>query len=247
MLLVNPNVPERVECGPENARRVYLVRPPTVYERVKWRRAVAAAGGRYHGPLALLGALADGVRALMAGSPDELRDAVLSKIDAHRANMIAFGESARDADLADDEQRKEFTASGEAMAESGRALAVTESEVFSAYPVYAQMAADDQTYWEIAGIEAARLFLTGWEGFDAEFRRSSSSCASDDSLAAIPEGDFASIGLFIDRMTRITASQRKNLSLPASTPPAGATSTKSTRVPRGGSPKATHGTRRNLQ
>lgn len=246
MLLVNPNVPERVECGPANARRVYLVKPPTVYERVKWRRAVAASGGRYHGPLALLGALADGVRALMADSPDELRDAVLSKVDAHRANMIAFGESAREADLADEEQKKEFAASGAAMAASGRALAVTESEVLTAYPAYAQMAADDETYWEVAGIEATRLFLTGWEGIDAPFSRGASG-ASEDALAAIPEGDFASIGLFIDRMSRVTAAQRKNSLSPASMRPAGATSTKSSRTKTAASPKATNGTRQKLQ
>jgi hypothetical protein len=246
MLLVNPNVPERVECGPENARRIYFVRPPTVYERVKWRRAVAAAGGRYHGPLALLGALSDGVSALMGDSPAELREAVLSKIDAHRANMLAFGEAAR-GDLDDAEGRKEFAAAGMAMAESGRALAVTEAEVLASYPAYAQMAADDQTYWEIAGIEASRLFLSGWEGIDVEFSRSAAAGAADAVLAAIPEGDFASIGLFVDRMTRISASQRKNSSSPASTPPAGATSTRSSRTTKGGSPKATNGARQKLQ
>jgi hypothetical protein len=50
-LLVDPQTPERLEIGSS----VYLLKPPSVMERARWRRAIVAAGGRRHGQIAPAG------------------------------------------------------------------------------------------------------------------------------------------------------------------------------------------------
>jgi len=225
------NEPERLELGLESDRRVYLLKPPSVYERVKFRRAVSAAGGRLHGQLSLIEALGRAVVELMAESPPEARDAVLAKIEAHRVKAVECMEAARALQFEESEDtRRAFAAAAAALAESGRGLVVIEAEAVGAHPAYAQMVADDAVYWEIAGIEGARLFLMGWEGITGKFARNAGGL-SEASLAAISQGDFAVIGAKIESLCRVSETQRKNFSSPPATPPGGNSSMPSSPVP----------------
>jgi len=223
MLLSSPKDAHRLECGPDDDRRVYLFKTPEVYERHKFRRAVAAAGGRRHGPGALLNALSAGVREIMADSPAEARDAVLRKIEEHRALMVAQGALASTVDIDDEAQSKMFVEKARAIETSGQELFVIECQVTAAYPRFAQMQADEEVYWGIAGAEGARLFLTAWEGFDEPLQRADGVLTSA-SLAAIPEEDLSAIGLKIDQLIRLSGRQRKNSSSPAASRSAGETS-----------------------
>lgn len=222
-LLVDTKTPERLEIGD----KAYLLRPPTVAERTRWRRAIAAAGGKQHGQVALLLCMADGVRALMADQPD-LRDPLLARIDAHRHNLTDLAVSATtgafdNRDEMTDEQRAALQARFDALDEGSKGLAVIETAVSAAYPRYADMVAADLVYGQIAGIEGARLFLVGWEGFDGDVVRGANG-VSEDSLAQIPEGHLPRIGMAVEALTRVSEKQRKNSASPPLSSSGGETS-----------------------
>jgi hypothetical protein len=204
--------PQKLELGPDDARRVYWLTPPKLHERNQWRRAILANGGKRHGRLALLDIMAAGVAALMEGEPPEIIEALLAKIGRARQSTLdwiaAINEGEPDADIA-----VLFDQSEAAM----RDLAAIEEECVAHWPPYAAALADDATYWPTAGIEGARIFLTGWEGLEdaPRFKRSRLGVA-DELLAVIPEQDHGPIGLFLDRLARVTEPERKNSSsLPA--------------------------------
>jgi hypothetical protein len=221
MLSVISNDPVRLELGLPGAERVYLLKIPALLERAKWRSAIARAGGRYHGQIALLDCLRDGVATLMKDSPEALVGALLGRIEKHRDNLLGVHVSAMAmGEAATDEDRAAFQAAIERLGESGRDLAVVEMEVVQNYPRYAAMVADDQIFWQIAGIEGARLFLQGWEGIDAPFRRLANVIA-DAVLENIPEDDLSAIGRKLDELSRLSDRTRKNFSTPSSTPSGG--------------------------
>lgn len=221
-LLVDPKQPEPITIGD----RTYMMRPATVAERSRWRRAIAAAGGRQHGPAGLLNCLSAGVRLLMKDSAPEIRDAVLAKVDAQRDRIIDFFQAARASAATGDDsaaERDAFIAAGRAMNEGDADLAVIVAEVTANYPAYAQMVADEATYWPICGLEALRMFCTGWTGIGAPCERGAGGL-TDESLAEVPEGDLPTIGSLYENLIRVTPSQRKNLLSRRHSSPAGETS-----------------------
>lgn len=206
--------PEKLEIGPENARRVYWLKRPVLHERANWRRATAACGGKFNGTDALLDLLGEGIRQLMTGQPEEIVGALLGKIDKQRAAVAAWRGALDDQEL------------GRAAAEGMRELSTIEAEVIAQWPAYATAVGDDAAYWQIAGIEAARLFLVKWEGFAGELKRTRAG-VDDECLAEIPENDFALIGMFADRLSRVRDAERKNLNSPPVSSSVGETSNKS--------------------
>lgn len=225
-LLVDPHLPEPLTLG----KYKYQLKPATVTERTRWRRAVAAAGGRQHGVVGLLNSLATGVKVLMADSPAEVRDALLAKIEAQKDRVLAFyqaavsypaaiGENPSDAEKA---LQQEFAETGIAMNEGDAGLAVIVAEVSAFFPAYPQMVADEATYWEFSGIEACRMFLVGWEGFELPLARGIGG-VSDECLAEIPETHFTQIGKAFENLTKITPQQRKNSNSPRPSSSAGET------------------------
>lgn len=212
MSLVDPRVPERLEVG----ARAYFLKPPTTTERVKWRRSVAAAGGRKHNQMQLLAAMQDGVTALMADDHPDVRQAVLDKIEKHRANIMDVGTAAAAGTYDDiatkpDDVRAELGAGLQRISDSGKALATIEAAVLDGYPRYAAMISDNQVYGEVAGLEGARLFLVDWEGFEGKPERTTGGLV-EASLAAIPEGDLAAIAEKVEQLTRVSDAKRKNSS-----------------------------------
>lgn len=176
---------------PEAERVTYRLRVPTVYERVAWRRAIAKAGGRRHGAFAVLAALRRGAERLTDGAP---RDFILAAIDEHRGRVEALAAVAG----GDDPEAAEVAF--RAMIEGEAALAAVSALVVQGDDAYAQIQADNAVYREIAGIEAARLFLEGWEGpLPGAFARGRSG-VTDASLACIPEKHLAPIG---DRLAEL--------------------------------------------
>lgn len=205
-LLIDPKSSEPIKVG----ERTYFMKPATVAERTRWRRATAAGGGRQHGPVGMLNCLSAGVKALMKDSPAPARDAVLEKIEAQKTRVIAFFQAAQSAVIGADQVNQDFVDAGSAMNEGAAGLAVIIDEVTANYPAFAQMNADDQTYWAVSGLEAMRMFCTGWEGIEATFERGPGG-VSDDLLAEIPEADLPFIGQAYENLIKVTPQQRKNL------------------------------------
>jgi hypothetical protein len=225
-LLVDPKLPEPLEIGAYK----YQLKPPTVAERTRWRRAIAAAGGRQHGTIGILDALAKGVLVVMQDSPDDARQGCLNKIYAQKDRVGAFYNMALDlpvtppADWTEDDKARHqaFVDAGRAMNEGSADLAIIVAEVSAAYPAYCQIVADDAIYWETAGIEAVRMFLVGWEGFDAELTRGAAGVA-EESLGLIPEQHLREIGQAFESLAKVGPQQRKNSPSPRPTSSAGET------------------------
>lgn len=225
--------PEKIELGPEGARRSYWLKPPALYERIAWRRAIAANGGKQNGPLALLDMLAHGVVDLMAGEDAEIVDALLAKIDRQRAAVDAWLSSLRSG--ATEDEQKQLAAVCE---EGARDLTVIEQEVSANWPPYAAAVGDDAAYWQIAGIEAARLFLVKWEGLSTPLKRTKVAGVADDCLAEIPEHDLPLLGLFAQRLSSIGAPERKNSNSPPLSSSGGEISTSLNGATNGASPSS---------
>lgn len=221
-LHVLPDRPERLAMGEGRDARVYYLQVPGPAARAKWRAAVARAGARRYSQLALLDTLRDGVAEVMRDSPPELAETLFAKIAKHRETMLALQDAAESADEARDDEgaREAFKTALDAYGQSALALRLIELEVVAAYPLYAAMAACNASYDEIVGIEAARMFLTDWEGFDEPMRHIGGALP-EALLAAIPERHFAAIGEKMEAMTRVTEKQRKNSSSPSATPSGG--------------------------
>jgi hypothetical protein len=210
--------PQKFELGPENAKRTYWLKRPVLHERAKWRRAIAAAGGRLHGQLGLLDIMEKGVRTVMADSEQEIMDAVLGRVAAQRANVIAFGQKAAG------EQDEEWKAMLEACRVGSEGLLVIERVLVAAYEPYANAVGDNICYWQIVGIEAARAFCVGCEGLTVKYKRGHGGL-SEECLAAIPEDDFAPLGHFAEGLARVSEPERKNSNSPPPTSSGGETLT----------------------
>src|SRR5262245_8160607 len=181
--------PEKLVCGPDDKPRVYWLKKPVLHERANWRRATAASGGKFNGTDTLLDLMSEGVRKMMVGQDQQIVDAVLAKIERQRERVAAWREASVD-----------DSAASKTLQDGLRDLAVIESEVLAGYPPYASAVGDDASYWQIAGIEAARLFLVKWEGFELELIRTRIG-VDDASLSEIPESDLSVIGMFADRLS----------------------------------------------
>lgn len=229
-LTVVRNEPEPLVLGPEASPRTYYLKVPAAIERAKWRHAVAAQGGRFHGQIGLLDGLKRGVQTVMASSPPDILEAVVEHIDLYRAAMLDFAKDSVGGaydNTADPEVLRAFTESLARLGALGRSLAVYEMETVAAYPPYAQMVADDQVYWTICGIEGVKLFLKNYDGLTVPFSKLPGG-VPETVLAAIPESDLEQIGRKVEDMSRLSAVQRRNFPLPPSTSAGGSTSTPGT-------------------
>lgn len=85
------------------------------------------------------------------------------------------------------------------------------------YQPLADMSADNASYWHISGIEAARMFVSEWDGIDFDLRRGLRGL-DQKSLEAIPDQDFASIGIFAHSIMAPSMREKKGLESPSTTP-----------------------------
>lgn len=224
-MLFDPKTPERLECGPESDRRVYFLNAPSVIARAKWRKAITEAGGIQYGLLALNDALRDGIAAVMGQEPEDIRNALLAKVDRHGERIAALAEAAGRASSSPQQEGEPpqddgFAQALAAVVESEKSLTSIAQAISDAYPRYAAMRAADRAHDEIAGIVGARMFLCGWEGFGEALARDHSG-VTEACLALIPEEDFRAIGAKLRLMTRLSPDMRKNFKSPASSPSAG--------------------------
>jgi hypothetical protein len=213
------------------ARRVYILKAPTVWGRVAFKRALAARGARRHAALTMLDALERSVRAAYGEALTDPGRATLETIGELRAELVAFrarlvGEGY---DMATEEGRADFVATVERQTALNEALIGVSDVVAAADPRYARLLADNEVYSLVAALEGARLFVVGWERGPGPFRRDPDG-VPDDVLAAIPSADLAALGVEIDRLLQPTEDESKNSASPSpsGSAPKGSTAARST-------------------
>ena len=231
-------VAERLKPAAEQVS--YLFRTPRQREKIRFRHAVAAEGGRRHGVLDLLACLRRGIEVLTEPVADDDRDpdllaqqrqAALALVDAHREGLVSFYAqvSERAFDLETEDGRRDFDEALRGIAASDGALADLAWLVQTCYRPYARMMADTTAYADIAGMAAADLFMTGWRnkrdaaGQELRFRRGAEGL-DDATLGQIPEAHFREIAAFIETLLAPSEAQVKNSGSPRPSPSAPATS-----------------------
>ncbi|MGE0650260.1 MAG: hypothetical protein AB7P12_00715 [Alphaproteobacteria bacterium] len=235
-MILDPNqtcrfMPPGEEAKAEDRRTVYLLKAPTVWDRIALKRALGARGARQHSALAMCAALSDGVRAIYGEDVTEQGAGILTRIDALREEIESFGRRvlADGFDLEDPAERQAFTESVEHQAELNAELTAVSDIVAQGYPRYARMLSDNEAYELIHALEAARLFLAGWENGPGAFRRDPDG-VPEPTLAVIPPHHLLGIGAEVARLMRPTETESKNSDSPSSSGsrPAASTAASST-------------------
>lgn len=221
--LLNPAVPERFEPSgqdevPPGRRVAYLIRPPTVYDRAAYDRAVTARGAVSHSEAAMLDCLAEGVQVLLGGKADkDLRAAYLGRIDGYRNRLIEAVASA------DRDELYRLMLTGD---EPVREIA---DIVRRGHARYAGMEADREYHTSVAAIEAARMFVTGWENLAADCL-SDAGGLTEASLTAIPAAHLTPIRFFVLGLSAPDRDEAKNSDSPSPGSSTGKSSTSAARA-----------------
>jgi hypothetical protein len=200
------------------SRRVYLLKVPSLYDRIALNRALARRGARKITAATLLNALRRGVERIFGDTETAAKAAVLESIDAFLEAMRAFYRdvTAGAFDVTTAEGRAAFNAAGGALAELEESLAPVANLVAAQDDAYGNLRADAAVYSEVFAIEATRLFLVGWENGprvgDAAvpFTRDANG-VRDEALSALAAGgQLAALGARLHELIEPTETERKN-------------------------------------
>lgn len=140
----------------------YLIRPPSIMTKARWRRDLGAAGAGAAPPdrAEMMAVLRRGIREIVA---EHQQDSLLALIEEYDG-LFARVQEMRAQDSGTADERLE---AGEALkALSGR-MDFLEGEMRRKYPPYAQVISDRTFWFETAPVLAAQHFLCGWENVEA--------------------------------------------------------------------------------
>ena len=214
-------VPQDQAARPECDQIAYHILPPSVYSAPQLNRALKSRGARVISTGEVLDVLEEGIRALL---PNNDQAEVLEERLAVVADFRAWSQS----DSA--EQR--------VLAELDRDHEVHElfRIVAQHYPKLADLAADRDWFWDVLGIEAARLQVHDWDnlsgsdGAPLACRRGLDGL-TDDSLQAIPKNHLQAIGIYVSSLLRPTEREAKNSGSPPPGPRAPSSSKATAKTP----------------
>jgi len=215
-IINNPAEPVRfVPAGqdelPEEQRVVYLLKVPTVWDRISFESQLAARGARQYSLAALI-ARARGIYAGMeSGGPAE----VVAMLDDFAAFLREMAATIRKHDASTEEGQNAILDQSRRLGEFDATLAPFFDAVAEIDPVYARMRADNVAYPMIAAAVAAKKFILGWENLPVEFRRGSDGLP-DDLLGRIPEGDMLQVSARLKDLLRPSETSLKNSVSPSS-------------------------------
>lgn len=137
----------------EGARKTYLLKVPTEWDRINLRKALAARGARQVGWLGLAKAMREIVEQAEGAAALAVLDSFIAAVEAWHAGPWESGDAER-------HKSEAFSAVRQAWLDL-KPLA----DLCAAHsPAFASLRGDDAVFLEIYAIEAARIFLRGWEG-----------------------------------------------------------------------------------
>lgn len=205
-MLLDPTKP--VPFKPRDDGPTYHLRVPTVMDRAKYRKALAAAGARFWRNLELVRLGRTSIDKLLPGEDGDDGRALL---DAYIERLQAALEARRTSPgkEADDEL---IAAVQIPEAVSTLLVAIAEHD-----PAMRKAAGDNASYYLLAGIEACRLFLVGADGL-ATFKRGLNG-PTDETLMQITSGDLERIGFQVEEMLEPTEARLGNSASPSSGQP----------------------------
>jgi len=237
--ILNPKEPVRFSpedqlTRPEGERIVYLLKVPDRWDRINLRKALAARGARQAGWLDL--ALA--MRAIVAQNDAESARPVLASLETFIERVRAYG--AQDFGTTDEgikaRVREHLTLS--AYWDELKPLA---DICASASASFASLRGDGEVYLELASIEAARIFLRGWEGAPADGKKMPAfdrgvNGVPVETLELLPPGHVFAIYERLEELLKPTETEAGNSVSPS--PGAGTQPTSETAAPTATPPQA---------
>lgn len=193
MIVVNPREP--LPFKPDGSETTYMVRPPRVDDRAKFRQASAKAGARLWSQLefARLGKQA-AQKVLSEESQKEELAGAIELFDVYSENIKAAIKEVQSENS--EENRKAFTEAlkvPEVMEKMLLLLSDHDEELASAI-------ADNSVYWLILGQTSARMFLVGWDK-EEPFKRTLAG-PTEETLARITDLEFEQLAGFCQDLLR---------------------------------------------
>ena len=242
-------IPLEIPAADDRPRVTYRFRVPTPLDHARWRQKLRAEGARFHPPGAMRELLRATLKRLLAddaatlarhlGLLDRFDETEAAFGEAQRAHKDAIeaheapeqgGDEATELPALPDAYLKAVEAYQAAMADVGE----LERLVADADASYRERLADNDVFFEYAGIIGAGMFLVGWEGLKAPFARGPTGVA-DSVLKAIPNDHWSLIGMQVLGLFGPSEAERKNSPSPSpgrSGAPTSTTSSKPRRTPR---------------
>lgn len=205
-MLLDPTKP--VPFQPREDGPTFHLRVPTVMDRAKYRKALAAAGARFWRNLELVRLGRVSLDKLLPGEEGDDGRALL---DGYIERLTAALENRRTAPgkEADDELI--------AAVQIPDGVMTLLNGIAEHDPAMRKAAGDNASYYLLAGIEACRLFLVGAEGL-ATFKRGLHG-PTDETLAQITSGDFERIAFHVEEMLEPSEARLGNSASPSSGQP----------------------------
>lgn len=210
---------------PREGGPTYRLRVPRVIDRASYQRAILGAGGQFWPNLELVRLCRDELAQVLAGEAQaEALASGLGLLDAYAGRLEAAITAWRQ------ERNPATEAEFEAALPFPPAMAELMNELARCSPRVARAAAGNAVYPLLRGIEAARLFLMGWDRAEP-FRRDVDG-ATEATLALIPDGDFIALGQHVDGLLEPGEARLGNSASPSSgSPVASASSPAGTATP----------------
>ncbi len=212
-ILLNPAEPVRFvapgqEKTPEAERIVYLLKAPTVWDRIAHERALSERGIRRHTVLDLLTRARHVAGKALEARPGSARQSVLQGLDDYEAALRKLAASGH-------LPEKAQMAAVDALLQIETAMAGVFDLIAHHDPVFATMRADNLVYAEASGIAAAQRFLTGWQNLPLAF--SATAEGIDPALLLrLPREHVIAIGREVERLLLPSETERKNSFSPSS-------------------------------
>lgn len=211
MILNDPKTPVKFQPE-ENVEIFYWLKVPTVSDRVRFKHAVRAEGGKVWSEIQMLDMLEQGIRAVLNEEEDQY------KVEEYVADIIAHKKQIESV-LADyrqgpaegvDVNLMEYLQDLSARMVAPKKIKEIERIILEHYEPYASMVADREVYMEISGLVAARMFLVGWEGINTPFKRTRMG-VSDEMLMNVPPVHLSLMGAHIQSLMEPEVGRLKNL------------------------------------
>lgn len=171
---------------PRDGAPVYLIMPPSVMSKARWRRHVAEEGAVMPGQDLLMETLRQGVLEIV----EERQQPRWFDLIARWDDALRTSQEMRESGAGTPEQMEDAAA---ALRKLSTEVSYFEGQMRAAYPPYAQKLAQQQYWMEVAPFIAARHFLAGWENVDLPFERVNG-LVSEELLEQLSEGHAADIG-----------------------------------------------------